>query len=572
MERRRKQLQKRARDLEREARDRALTDEERIKRANRKLTRTLRAQQAASKARSEKARVALAIRSLHDQQNERFRTAEREKLDRAVSVLQSHTVRVDRRESLSVDVVTPSSAEPEQAAAKTPVLNKRASRPSMAPSVRATQESAASRLEEADCVNHVPKTLRELTRRSVVPSKMPARDDIEMSASCCVLCANVEEGVAFWGNDLGKFACPFTWKPLMNWLEDHYMRAVDAGCAGDIDDELVRIKHGEYNLVAQIKDPDALRRDGVVMPPLDYDEVVVRLTRPDGAERVSDTHGRYRLTRYKSRTVMQRELYFQLFASCNGIGLRCEAAFIYPGAVAHDSGAQMYGGLYVLQRAHRDMNKLIEEHSGRVAGMASEVARQNEQRLAGKRLAARTVQLLHHASALGLVAADVKPGNIVFDSAGAAYIIDFDGCMNTIMRSGTTYAPHVLHNLTLLTAHVRGFRETLLAEGWAAAVKPLMFDLVAASRGCRWLADAAPGNKPYAELPDDLEQSCSRRVEFVATSYFLRAKMANFRFLLGSKAPPLIVQLVRFGLFGATGGLERDVVWNSWAPVAPAWD
>ena len=66
------------------------------------------------------------------------------------------------------------------------------------------------------------------------------------------------------------------------------------------------------------------------MPPLDYDEVVVRLTRPDGAERVSDTHGRYRLTRYKSRTVMQRELYFQLFASCNGIGLRCEAAFIYP--------------------------------------------------------------------------------------------------------------------------------------------------------------------------------------------------------------------------------------------------
>ena len=62
MEQRKKRMAKRARDLQREIRDQALTDEERIKRANRKLTRTMRAQQAAADRRLEKEQAGAAAR------------------------------------------------------------------------------------------------------------------------------------------------------------------------------------------------------------------------------------------------------------------------------------------------------------------------------------------------------------------------------------------------------------------------------------------------------------------------------------------------------------------------------
>lgn len=560
MQERKKRLEKRARDIARETRENALTDEERIRQANRKLTRTMRAQQAAADRRLEKETADAAALKKREAKKESQRNEEQLRLVTAAAILQSNCAVVRRKPGEETDP-----------RAKTPTIQKRAARPSMASSTRRAQESAGARILEASGINHVPRTMKELSCRGIVPNTMPPREDIQMSASCCVLCSNVEEGVCFWGNDMGKFACPYAWRPLMRWIEERYMRALSKGCHDEIDDDVVQIKHGEYNLVATIKQPDRLLAEGVELPPLDYERVVVRLTRPDGAKRVSSAYGSYMLMRYKRCAIMQRELYFQLHASCNGVGLRCEAAFLYPGTLAHDDGTQLYGGVYVLQKAYKDMNKLIEEHTDRLDALPSPSQRVAEQRLAGQRLAARAVQLIHHASALGLVAADVKPGNIVFDESGTPFFIDFDGCMNSIIQSGPSYAPHVLHNLSLLTAHVRGFREPTLAEGWATSVEPLMLDLVAASRGCKWIGDAKPGNKPYAELPNDLEQTCSRRVEFVTTSYFLRSKMAAFKFIVGANAPPLIVQLVRFGLFGVTGSTDRDVVWNTWAPLAPAW-
>lgn len=565
MEQRKKRMAKRARDLQREIRDQALTDEERIKRANRKLTRTMRAQQAAADRRLEKEQAGAAARKKRGEQLALQKNAEQVRLLTAAAVLQSNSA------SAVSTVAQQASDDEDGAMAKTPTIQKRKARPSMASSTRCVPENAVARLMEAGEVNHVPQTVREMTRRVIAPSTLPSRGDIEMSASCCVLCSSVEGGVAYWGNDMGRFACPSTWRPLMRWIEDRYTRAAQAGCTRGVDDDVVQIKHGEYNLVATLKRPEALLAEGIELPALDYERVVLRLTRPDGSERVSPKQVKYALMRYKRRAIMQRELYFQLHASCNGVGLPCEAAFLYPGSLAHDDGTQLYGGFYVLQKAYKDMNKLIEEHTDRVDALPSPSQRVAEQRLAGHRLAARAVQLVHHASALGLVAADIKPGNIVFDDAGAAFIIDFDGCMNSIMRSGSSYAPHVLHNMALLTAHVRGFREHALADGWAAAVKPLMLDLVAVSRGCKWLGEARPGNRAYAELPNDLEKTCACRVEFVSTSYFLRARMAAFNFVMGAKAPPLIVQLVRYGLFGGTGASERDVVWNTWAPMAPAW-
>lgn len=535
MVRRKNSRQKHARKVERENRDSALTDAERIKQANRKLTRKMRADKKAAEELAEKKRV--------EAEAERKRKEEHDKMEKVASLRVINAAKF----------------------LNTPKIKKKTTRPSMQTSGK---ESAIARLLSTNTEDDVPQTVRELTSCGFVTRVLPTREDIEMSASCCVMSSNVEEGVCFWPNEMGEFSRPDAWEDVIVFIESYYMKALEDGRSNDIDDDLIQIKHGEYNLVATIKQPNKLRELGVELPDMDYERVVLRITRPDGGE----TNGKtLSMMRYKRRSVIQRELYFQLHASCNGIGLPCEAAFLYPGSIAHSDGTQLYGGFYVLQKAYKDMNRLIQEHTERLEAMPSANQRDAEQRLAGQRLAARTLKLVNHASALGLVAADMKPGNIVFDESGTAFIIDFDGCMNTIMHPGTSYAPHVLHNMTLLTAHVRGFREPTLADGWADAIKPLMIDLVAASRGCKWLGDAKPGKKAYAELPNDLEQTCTHRIEFVSTSYFLRSRMAPFNFVLGENAPPLIVQLVRFGLFGVTGAHERDLIWNTWSPTAPAW-
>jgi len=124
---------------------------------------------------------------------------------------------------------------------------------------------------------------------------------------------------------------------------------------------------------------------------------------------------------------------------------------------------------------------------------------------------------------------------------------------------------------------VRCWYDARVADGWADAVKPLFVQLLHSARGCVWLDSARASTRRYRELYDDSPESCARRMEFITTSYFENARnhykkggavrpFPQFKSLLGGGAPPLVVQLVRYGLFACTDTSDAydGGVWSVW--------
>ncbi len=409
------------------------------------------------------------------------------------------------------------------------------------PMKRTSAKQSASRdinLRLRRTTSTVPRTVTELASVAIKPAPMPDREDIVFSATSSVFCADSENGVCYWGKDGGRFACPQAWNSLIEWI---YARYTAEGDEGTTVEDGTTFSHGEYNLVAALG--DASQCEGLELPPLDFDRVVIRVTRSDPVK-----SNKSLIYRFKPRDVLVREFYHTLHAAANGVGLHCHAAFLFP-AVMHE-GKQLYGALFVLDRAACDTNDLFDEHSDKMRerGVVG-AALTRELHDAGLRVAARVVSLMHHLAVLGAVSVDSKPGNIVFDDENAAHAIDFDSCMYSLMRTGCSWHAHLLHNLALVTAHVRAFRPEALAEGWAQAVGPLMLDLCNRSKHTRWLMRARPNERAYAELPHDTEEVCRQRLEFTAHAYFRKGTVSRFRPVQRADLS-LIEQLVRFGLTG----------------------
>jgi hypothetical protein len=393
-------------------------------------------------------------------------------------------------------------------------------------------------------ISHTPTIAQLCTDRAytVSPAPLPPRAEIEWRATTHVFASDVEAGVCVWDEGAGGYARPSGWRALLGVL----YAAFDAFQAKNPD--AVTTITGEYNAVFKPDAEDALLPEGLLaLLGASAETLVVRVTRPDLAERGNGV----RHVRFKPLAPMVRELSHTLHAAANDIAPRVRAALLFPASVRH--GKQLYGALYVCERAERDAHTLADEYvaTGRLEAELCD---------GGAQLARRVLQLLHHQSALGALSADVKPSNIVFDGRGRARAIDFDGAMYSLMHEGDGWAAHLLANLALATAHVRAFQNAWVAHGWAEALRSLVLELVVATRllggGAQWLLAARAAPRGFVELEGDSCVEATQRFEFVVHAYFADAKKMRvpFQTRREARAPPLIEQLVCFGLYGHTQG------------------
>ena len=514
---RRKAREKRQRERDRAANEAALTPAQRAARERRreKAAQAAQARQAAAATEQAAARAA--------------REAERAARDAAAAAAERE------RKAIAVTKLRKLGGEKE-APAPAPAARSASRLPTSTPTLRLLEAQSGGRVEAA---------------------ALPSRAAVERAATSHIFAADRACGVCVWDEGAAQWARPDGWRPTLDALYAAYGGAAQDGAAQD---GAVDVVAGEYNAVfrptlgdtLQLLPPELLELLGVA--PGALEGVVVRVTRPDSGKH-SDGRLHYR---FKPLAAMVRELYFTLHAAANGVAPRCRAALLFP-AIAH-RGAQLYGALYIFDRAERDAHALLEEHFKRLAKHRGSAQYAPAARDAGAQVARRVAHMLYRQSALGALNADVKLNNIVFEEGGVARAIDFDGSMYSLMREGDGWAAHLLANLALITAHVRAFCDELLADGWARETRSLLIELLTEAKrlgaGGEWVFKARARPRTFVELSGDSPEDAVTRLEFITHSYFGDATGQRTRFELrqGPLAPPLIEQLVCFGAFGHTRG------------------
>jgi len=395
----------------------------------------------------------------------------------------------------------------------------------------------------------VPSSVGALALHTIVPATLPPRPYIDCAATCNVLCASVKHGIAYWGSDSGKFCCPAAWDEIIQWIYREFTtRSLKEQSDARADMHFV---HGEYNLAACLSEHAA--RTTIEVPDLDFSNCIIRVTRPDYTVGKDGTP----LYRFTSRRLLQSEFYHTLHAAANGFGVACQAAFLFP--ALRQGARQLYGAMFVLDKAPRDTNALLDvECAVRHNAVAAEGRKTCN---VGKKIAAPTVAMLYHMSLMGGVSADTKPGNVVFDGKGTAFAIDYDSNMYALLKESSGGWPvNMLHNLVLFTAHVRCYRPACVAASWISAVAPLLLDLCTYVPADTWLLRAQTRSFTYKECVADLETASVQRFEFIVHAYFMRGKHARFVPNTQLRAPPLIEQLVQFCLQASAAPISNEEV------------
>jgi hypothetical protein len=336
--------------------------------------------------------------------------------------------------------------------------------------------------------------------------------------------------------------------------------------AYDIDRSDDRFCNGEYNAVYFPEDGDGFPtitdECGDEVP---HCQLVIRLTRPE-----------VELRRYKQLSVMSREMAHTLIASANGVAPECFAAFLYAGA--HTKAAERrdlhtlraahaqkdmdvrYGSFYVMRRMSADFDNVLQR-------IISKSHPQGARPPSVGDVATVALKPLIRMSALGMLHFDIKPANITVDQGFHGFIIDFDAFMCSCMKSDTrndgvfVWEGHLLMHVALLLAHVRRFQPVQVADVWARSMRNILLELCEKTRSVGWLYAARASSRPFSEECADSPEAATRRFEAIVTCYFessrnSRSQGAPFRLRKDSNAPPLISQLVRYGLTGSTTGAD----------------
>ena len=389
---------------------------------------------------------------------------------------------------------------------------------------------------------------------------MPLPVNMALMAETSVLCADATLGVGRWGDGGGKWSSPRGWDPLVEALNCAFMNK-------DVTPEWCEdILNGEYNTVFK---PNLRIHDVLDMPPLPdgvtYADVVIRVTRPDGGKNANDEDF-YRYKRLKNAT---RELFFTVHGSINGYAPQIYAAILFPAVTVQRSAGsrQLYGTVYILNRAVMDLNAVIDSKvkllSTRVANPSVHTKKVRE---VGATLAVKVFPVVFRQSKLGVLNFDVKPGNLVFMKGAVPCSIDFDSAMFSIMPPAIDgdWEAHLLMNLLLLTAHVRCFRPPALADGWVEALRPLILQLLVHSRGHAWLQVATPKPRDFAELLRDTHDAATARFEMMIHAYFVQPTSKSghktpFRVDTGRNAPRMLHQVARFALHGSIGRDDSEL-------------
>ena len=247
------------------------------------------------------------------------------------------------------------------------------------------------------------------------------------------------------------------------------------------------------------------------------DEVVFRLTRPDAATQ----HNGDSFYRYKTLAAMRREFYYTLHGAANDFAPPCLAAVLYPAVViTYSDGTQdtLYGALYVLHKASKDLVSLIDDETKRLrtlhAGRTQSPAYAEALRRSGRKAALWLLPVLARQARLGALSFDAKPANYVFGADGKPYAIDFDAAMYSVSDdTRPQWHAALLMLIGLLTAHVRLFVAPALADGWATALRPLVIELCATRArraGCLTRASSSASSRRSLSRPTRPRDAASR--------------------------------------------------------------
>ena len=435
-----------------------------------------------------------------------------------------------------------------------------------------TTPSDGQRREARSAVVPTVFELQQSKRYACASVSLPDTASLATMAAASVVCADAIGGIGAWGDGAGTWAAPHRWIPLVEKLNRAYNLAPDREDGSSTRHVLgMKLRNGEYNMVffperdvePEIDLPPLVDGSGRVLAP---HEVVFRVTRPDA----SVQHNGDPFYRYKPFKAIQREFYYTLHGAAHDYAPPCLAAILYPAVliVNKDGSTEtLYGALYVLHRASKDLVSLLDDETTRLreahAGRTQLPAYAGALRKAGSKAALWLLPVLVRQAKLGALSFDAKPANYVFGADGKPYAIDFDAGMYSVSNDARVqWHAGLLMLVGLLTAHVRLYSAPALADGWAGALRPLVLELCAGARGARWLFDARVVNREFSEIMSDTDEAARRRLEMMTHVYFTNAKRyegAPFRPASGANAPGLTEQLLRYSLHGTTTKADEQL-------------
>lgn len=375
-------------------------------------------------------------------------------------------------------------------------------------------------------------------------------------ATMRVFCADTPSGVGMWGDGAGDWAKPEGWRNLIENLNQSYT------INGECDDSIVM---GEYNAVFLCQ----LKRHCTRIPEFFYpsgekvseDGVVFRVTRPDAQTETDDGTVRYR---YKTLCDQAHELYYSLQGAAQGYAIPVFAAMLFQGPRVRRNGKtiQLYGSLYVLKKAPTNLNTVFDntiKHLKINRKLAMGTAEMDcAIQKCSRRLALRVLPVLVKQSRLGGLNFDCKPANTLFEGNATVYMADFDAAMFSIIRDDDSmWQAHLLMALLLLSTHIRVYHSKPVADGWAAALRPLLLDLVVKSRGAKWLHDARVTHCDFLPSCVKTPAEATLRLEMMISAYFLdedRSRYFRAKPQFRADNTPLVHQMLRFVLHGDGSG------------------
>lgn len=400
---------------------------------------------------------------------------------------------------------------------------------------------------------------------------LPTIGGLATMASASVAYADALVGIGSWGEGAGSWARPGRWIPLVEKLNRAYNALPAEGkrrrALG------MEVRNGEYNVVFFPGDATDCE---LALPPfvdgsgrtLRNDEVVIRMTRPDAAVQ----HNGNPFFRYKKLEALQREFYYTLHGAVHGFAPPCLAAILFPAvSIAAPDGKKhkLYGALYVMRKAEKDLHGILDTQTALVRarhlGRAGTVQQQHTEALreTGRKAALWLLPVLCRQAKLGVLSFDAKPANYVAGADAQPYAIDFDASMYTVTRrSSEEWPAALLLLLALLTAHVRLYSPLALADGWAAALRPLIIELCAPARTASWMFKARLCGRTFREVHGEDDLAAQMRLEMMTHIYFVKALQVTgtvFRPLAGGNAPKLIEQLLRYCLHGSAAAQDDEL-------------
>lgn len=390
-------------------------------------------------------------------------------------------------------------------------------------------------------------------------------DVLYASLAECDACANVFYASAYatgvWSSCCGGWERPERWlqaivEPLLTSVE---RRQTPTWCN--------TLTFGQYNAVVTFSS-DALWKVSLpLVRNVDggqqaHTALVVRVSKLH--EATVESHQRQ--DRYQD---MAEELRLTLLATRAGVAPTCYAAFVFKFDDVRGgrpmASSSSYGLFLLLSKCDSDLDHALSAAVTRARNGCAQpnvhlYATSPLQRDCGI-LASRTLEVVVEQSRCGFFNFDSKPANVLLTTDGLSRLIDFDPTF-CVRRSPSSdqlvaFAPQLLLNLLLLSAHVCSFHEDVVWRGWTCVVRSTLLQAIR-SLHCedgQWLREARVRPAPLFEVVrGSSDDALRRRLEIVATSYFVRpaeAPRRSFDARLGFDAPTLVAQLLRFIFTGS---------------------